>query len=130
MGAHYEIETTFLSTALLLNPMLFSAQNTSDGDKPNDLHHERINITGCLTKNSLNEFELVDQCGIDNLLYSAVVDLDQYVGKTVTLLGRRAATQHDTGHEQASLPRSAALNCNRTNAKNKLDRIRNSGRWS
>jgi hypothetical protein len=64
----------FLSMALLLNPMLVAAQNTSVGDKPNDLHHERMNITGCLTKNSLKEFELVDQDAIDNLPYSAVVD--------------------------------------------------------
>jgi hypothetical protein len=89
----------FLSMALLLNPMLVAAQNTSVGDKPNDLHHERMNITGCLTKNSLKEFELVDQDAIDNLPYSAVVDLDQYVGKTVTF-GRRAATPHDTGREK------------------------------
>jgi hypothetical protein len=86
--------------ALFLNAMLASAQNTSKENKPNDLDHGRINITGCLTKNSLKEFELVDQDAIDNLPYSAVVDLDQYVGKTVTLLGRRAATQHDTGHEK------------------------------
>jgi hypothetical protein len=90
----------FLSTTLLLNPMLVVAQTTSKADKPNDLHHERINITGCLTKNSLNEFELVDQGGIDNLPYSAVVDLDQFVGKTVTLFGRRGATPHDTGREK------------------------------
>jgi hypothetical protein len=90
----------FLSMALLLNPMLVAAQNTSQGDQPNDPNHERINITGCLTKNSLNEFELVDQGGIDNLPYSTVVDLDQYVGKTVTLLGRRGATPHDTGREK------------------------------
>jgi hypothetical protein len=90
----------FFSIALLLNPMLVCAQNASKGEKPNGLHHERISITGCLTKNSLNEFELVDRGGIDNLPYSAVVDLDQYVGKTVTLFGRRAATPHDTGREK------------------------------
>jgi len=92
--------TSCFYMAVLLTSMLGSAQNTSKHEKPNDLVHESINITGCLTKNSLKEFELVDQDAIDNLPYSAVVDLDQYVGKTVTLLGRRAATQHDTGHEK------------------------------
>ena len=92
--------SSFFFMALFLNAMLASAQNTSKENKPNDLDHGRINITGCLTKNSLKEFELVDQDAIDNLPYSAVVDLDQYVGKTVTLSGRRAATQHDTGREK------------------------------
>jgi len=84
-----------LSIALLLNPMLIAAQSDSTGGKPNDLHHERINITGCLTKNAHNEFELVDEKGIDNLPYSPVVHLDQFVGKTVTLFGKRAATPSD-----------------------------------
>lgn len=92
--------SVFLLMALLLSPMVIAAQDAPKVDKPNNLHHERINITGCLTKNSLNEFELVDQGGIDNLPYSAVVDLDQYVGKTVSLYGRRAATPHDTGREK------------------------------
>jgi len=85
----------FLSIAVLLSPMLIAAQNDSNGGTPNDLHHERINITGCLTRNTHNEFELVDEKGIDNLPYSAVVHLDQYVGKTVTLSGKRAATPSD-----------------------------------
>jgi len=75
-----------LSLAMFFHPMLISSQDTTNGNKPNDLHHERINITGCLSKNSLNEFELVDQ-GNDYLPYSAVVHLNKYVGKTVTLTG-------------------------------------------
>ena len=89
-----------LAMALLLHSMLLAFQHTSKTDKTNDLHQQPINITGCLTKNSLNEFELIDQGGIDNLPYSAVVELNQYVGKTVTLVGHRAATHHDTGREK------------------------------
>ena len=76
---------------LLLNPVLVRAQNDSKGDQNNDPRKE-IAVTGCLTKNSLKEFDLVDEKGIDNLLYSEVVNLDQYVGQTVTLVGKRSAT--------------------------------------
>lgn len=75
----------------LLTPLLVSAQNTSRGDQENDPRKE-IAITGCVTKNSHNEFELVDEKGIDNVLYGAVVNLDQYVGQKVTLVGKRSAT--------------------------------------
>ena len=107
-----------LSIALLLNPMLIAAQDDSKGGKPNDLHHERINITGCLTRNNHNEFELVDEKGIDNLPYSAVVHLDQFVGKTVTLFGKRAATPSDDTlargtHFQVSKVKSVSGQCKR-----------------
>ena len=82
----------FVLTALLLNPLLARSQNRPTGDQANDLHQKRTTITGCLTKNSLKEFELVDEAGIDNLPYSATVNLDQYVGQIVTLIGVRAAT--------------------------------------
>jgi hypothetical protein len=94
------METRYFLLMVLFSTMLLAAQNASKADKPNDLHHPDIVITGCLSKNSLNEFELLDEGGIDNLPYSSVVDLDEYVGKTVTLSGRRAATQHDTGREK------------------------------
>ena len=82
----------FLSMALSLNSVLVAAQNASQEDQHNDLVHKRIAITGCLTKNSLKEFELVDEQGVDNLPYSATVNLNQYVGQIVTLVGRRSAT--------------------------------------
>jgi hypothetical protein len=105
-----------LSALVLLTPILVRAQNPSNGGKPNDLHRPRIVITGCLNKNSLNEFELVDQDGFDNLPYSGVVHLDEYVGKKVTLYGRRAATpSHDTGirgtHFQVSKVQTVSDQC-------------------
>lgn len=75
-----------------VGPVHVSAQSGSKGDKESDLAHNDIVITGCLTKNSHKEFELVDQEGFENLPYSPSVHLDEYVGKTVTLVGRRAAT--------------------------------------
>lgn len=84
--------TVFFLMALSLNTMLVAAQNASQQDQHNDLEHKRVAITGCLTKNSLKEFELVDERGIDYLPYSATVNLDQYVGEMVTLVGRPSAT--------------------------------------
>jgi hypothetical protein len=116
-GTHCIMKASiFLSTFVLLTPILGGAQSPSNGGKPNDLHHSRIVITGCLTKNSLKEFELVDQDGFENLPYSAVVHLDEYVGKTVTLYGRRAATpSHDAGirgtHFQVSKVQSVSGQC-------------------
>jgi hypothetical protein len=105
--------------ALLLTSVLLSSQNTSQGDKHNDLGHKRIAITVCLTKNSLKEFELVDQEGIDNLPYSATIDLDEYVGYTVKLIGKRSATPTvDSGappkpHFQVSKVESKSGPCNK-----------------
>src|ERR1700746_2149691 len=82
----------FLLVTLLLNPVVVPAQNTAEEQQANDLHHKRIAITGCLTKNSLNEFELIDEEGTDNLPYSPTMDLNQYVGQSVRLIGTRAAT--------------------------------------
>jgi hypothetical protein len=89
-GSCVKLSFLFLMTLLLASPVYVSAQNTSKGDQENDPRRE-ITIEGCLTKNSLNEFELVDQKGIDNLLYSEMVNLGQYVGQTVTVVGKRSA---------------------------------------
>jgi len=83
--------TLLLFITLLLAPLPICAQQPAQG-KDNKLGHEDSAITGCLTKNELKEYELVDEHGIDNLPYSTIVDLDKYVGHTVTLVGRRAAT--------------------------------------
>jgi hypothetical protein len=80
-----------LCMTLLLSPLPVTAQQPSQG-KDNELSHKDLTITGCLTKNTLKEYELVDEEGTDNLPYSSTVDLDKYVGHTVTLVGRRAAT--------------------------------------
>lgn len=80
-----------LFTTLLLAPLPVPAQQPTQG-KDNELGHQDSTITGCLTKNALKEYELVDQQGNDNLPYSSRIDLDKYVGHTVTLVGRQAAT--------------------------------------
>jgi hypothetical protein len=108
--------SNFISTLVLFTPILIRAQNPSNGGKPNDLHHPRIVMTGCPNKNSLNEFELIDQDGFDNLPYSGVFHLDEYVGKKVTLYGRRAATpSHDTSirgtHFQVSKVQTVSGQC-------------------
>ena len=79
----------FMTLLLVRFPAL--AQQPAAG-KGNELGHKDVTITGCLTKNALKEYELVDQEGTDNLPYSTTVDLDKFVGHTVTLVGRRAST--------------------------------------
>lgn len=83
--------TKLLFMTLLLSPVAVPAQQPSQG-KDNELSHKDMAVTGCLTKNSLKEYELVDEEGADNLPYSPTIDLDKYVGHSVTLVGRRAAT--------------------------------------
>ena len=86
--------TILLCMTLLLSPFPVPAQQPSQG-KDNELSHQDVAITGCLTKNAFKEYELVDKEGTDNLPYSSTVDLDKYVGHAVTLVGRRAATPSD-----------------------------------
>ena len=61
--------------------------------------HNHVTITGCLTKNPDDDFVLVDQKGIHNLVFqSDKFDLDSYVGHFVTLIGDRGAIPGtDTG---------------------------------
>lgn len=56
-------------------------------------------ITGCLTSTSKpDEFQLVDEKGVTNIVFSVTVHLDTYVGKSVTLTGDQSATPStDTG---------------------------------
>lgn len=80
-----------LLSILLLFSLATVAQQPAQGNDTR-VGHGDMAITGCLTKNVHKEYELFDKNGIDNLPYSANVDLDKYVGQTVTLVGRRAAT--------------------------------------
>ena len=98
-------------TMLLVPASLASGQaGTSNPTQSNSqgLERNQMAITGCLTKNSLNEYELVDQEGVHNLPYSATVKLDSYVGQQVTLIGKRSATPtydtvgHSSPHFQVS----------------------------
>ena len=86
-----------LLTIVLVAPALASSQtetpSTSQGSNPpTALHRNHVTITGCLTKNPHNEYELVDQKGTNNLLYGSIVNLSSYVGQFVTLVGDRSAT--------------------------------------
>ena len=56
-------------------------------------------ITGCLTSTSNpHEYQLVDEKGVTNIVFSVTVPLDSYVGKSVTLTGDQSATPStDTG---------------------------------
>ena len=56
-------------------------------------------ITGCLTSgDKADEYRLVDEKGVTNVVYSATIHLDSYVGQSVTLTGDQSATPStDTG---------------------------------
>jgi len=106
-----------LLMTFLLSSVFVPAQNTSKPDEHNDLEHQRIAITGCLTKNSHKEFEIVDEKGIGYRPYSATVNLNQYVGQIVTLIGKAGATHSvDAGapaepHFQVSEVQAASGSC-------------------
>lgn len=91
-----------LTIVLLIPSFSFSQSETpqppSQDNNPQGQKQKHTTITGCLSKNPHNEYELVDQQGIHNMLYSSNIDFDSYVGKSVTLVGDRSATPStDTG---------------------------------
>jgi hypothetical protein len=90
-------ESFFLLTVLLVTPALVSSQTavpkaTQDHGRPMHLKRNQSAVTGCLTKNSHNEYELVDEKGNHHLLFSSTVPLDTYLGQSVTVIGERSAT--------------------------------------
>lgn len=107
----------FFLTMLLVSASLASGQtgtpNPTQNNSRGQLERNQMAVTGCLTKNSLNEYELVDEEGVHNLPYSATVKLDSYVGQEVTLIGRQSATPtfdtagHSSPHFQVSKVESA-----------------------
>ena len=56
-------------------------------------------ITGCLTSgDQSDEYRLVDEKGVTNLVYSVTIHLDSYVGQSVILTGDQSAMPStDTG---------------------------------
>ena len=84
----------FLLVILLVIPALVFSQSATP---KMTTHH--ITITGCLTKNSHGDYELVDQKGVHNLIYkSERVDLESHVGQSVSLTGEQSAMPStDTG---------------------------------
>ena len=96
-------ELLVLLTVLSVTPALVFSQTgvpktTQSHGPPMHIKHNQSALTGCLTKNPYNEYELVDEKGIHNLLYSSTVPLDTYMGQSVTLVGElSAAPSTDTG---------------------------------
>lgn len=93
-----------LMTVLLLTAAALvgksQAQNTTNNSTQ---HSKNVTITGCLTRGPHEEYELVDQKGIHNLIYkSEKINLDSYVGQSVTLVGERSAMPST----EAGMPRA------------------------
>jgi hypothetical protein len=84
----------FLLVILLVIPALVFSQSATPKMTTN-----YVTITGCLTKNAHGEYELVDQKGVQNLVYkSDRVDLESHVGQSVSLTGEQSAVPStDTG---------------------------------
>ena len=96
-------EPLFLLTVLWVTPALVVSQTgvpnaTHDHGPPMHLKRNQTALRGCITKNPHNEYELVDEKGTHNFLYSSTVPLDTYVGQSVTVIGELSATSStDTG---------------------------------
>jgi hypothetical protein len=89
---------------LLANLMVFPALVLSQSASPKMTTHY-VTITGCLTKNAHGEYELVDQKGVHNLVYkSERVDLESYVGKSVSLTGEQSAMPSTDNGTSNSMP--------------------------
>jgi hypothetical protein len=78
-------ESLLVLALLVVTPALAFSQS------PKQKTHSTI--TGCLTSGfQPDEYRLVDEKGVTNLVYSVSVHLDSYVGKSVTLTGDQSAT--------------------------------------
>ena len=79
----------FMLAILMVAPVLAQSPKTKT--------HQTI--TGCLTSTgSSHEYQLVDEKGVTNIVYSTTVHLNSYVGKSVSLVGDQSATPStDTG---------------------------------
>jgi hypothetical protein len=91
-------------TILLLTPSIILSQSdtsqsqSQDSNAQTQKQHKHTMITGCISKNPHNEYELVDQKGAHSMLYSSNIDFDPYIGKSVTVVGDRSAMPStDTG---------------------------------
>ena len=79
--------------------------------------HSRI--TGCLSGTGRPyEYQLLDEKGVMNLIYSVTVHLDSYVGQSVTLAGDQSAMPstdagqaHPSTHFKVLRVYSASGNC-------------------
>ena len=88
MKEHLLMAVLLLSVAAPLGKS--QPQNTNKMSSPQTGKH--VTITGCLTRGPHEAYELVDQKGIHNLVAkSERINLDSYVGQSVTLVGERSA---------------------------------------
>lgn len=98
-------KSLFVLTVLLATSALVYSQNenqnqnqgaTQSMSRPPAQQHSTI--TGCLSSGKHGDFQLVDQEGRTNIVYSPSVHLDSYVGQSVTLVGDKDTSQGtDTG---------------------------------
>ena len=88
------------SRLLVLVSILLVTPALGFGQSPKPKTHSTI--TGCLTHTSQpDEYRLVDEKGVTNIVYSVSVHLDSYVGQSVALSGDQSATPStDTGTAQ------------------------------
>jgi hypothetical protein len=102
----------FVLATLVVAPVL------AFGQSPKPRTHSKI--TGCLSgTDHPDEYQLVDEKGVTNLVYSVTVHFDSNVGQFVTLTGDQSATPStDTGtarpspHFKVLKVHSASGNCN------------------
>lgn len=72
--------------------LVLGTNTPSAAQKSNPHARKRSTITGCLTKSTNDTYQLVDQKGQTNMVYSTSVALDSYVGQSVTLVGNQSTT--------------------------------------
>jgi hypothetical protein len=86
------------AVAILLVTQVFSFSQTDTSAPQNKIAQtakHKSTITGCLTSTTMGkrkEYRLVDQKRTENIVYSKTIDLDSYVGQSVTFVGDVSAT--------------------------------------
>ena len=69
-------------------------QNTQDANRQTPAQAgNQTTISGCLTSGKHHDYQLKDESGTTNLVYSPTVNLTSYVGQSVTLVGERDPDQ-------------------------------------
>jgi hypothetical protein len=81
-----------LSILVVTSAFAFSQTNAPAQNSKGQSTKHKSTITGCLTSSKGKDYRMVDQKGKKNIVYSKTVDLDSYVGKSVTLVGDLSAT--------------------------------------
>jgi hypothetical protein len=75
-----------------------STSTPANGSPQATTPRDHARITGCLSPKIHDYYELTDQNGVTNMVYSSTMPLDSYVGHSVTLVGSQSATPStDTG---------------------------------